>query len=117
MKKSGIVMLMLGVFLATTTISHAGWFKDAGRSIGKSTRQVSESSKRSYNNAKSYTSKNKSKWKKSASKTYKDSKKASRDARDGFREGYKVKVEDKGFSQVVDYEKTVQMDKHFSRNF
>ena len=29
----------------------------------------------------------------------------------------KVKVEDKGFSQVVDYEKTVQMDKHFSRNF
>lgn len=91
MKKTGIIMLMLGVFLATTTVSQAGWFKDAGRSIGKSARQVSDSSKRTYNNARDYTSKNKSKWQKSASKTYKKSKKASRDARDGFREGYKRK--------------------------
>ena len=91
MKKTGIIMLMLGVLLATTTISHAGWFKDTGRSIGKSTRHVSNYSKRSYNNARDYASINKDKWKKSASKTYKDSKNASRDIRDGFREGYKRK--------------------------
>lgn len=92
MKRSVIGAMVLATMLATATLSHAGWFKNTGRSVGKVTRQVTDRGKSTYKRAREYTHTHKDQWRSHANDTYRRSKKAARDAHDGFREGYRGKT-------------------------